>query len=319
MGGGLAFATRPPCQTVTPFSICLLSRLDMPTKSNDAAAIQQELDQLRQQGALQHIVIPPCPELLTRLQEVLTSPDPDLNEVARIAASDVAMSATLLRNANSPLFAAGQPSQTIGQAMNRLGLEQTAAVLTGFLAQRAIRVSSPHLKRYWERATKRAQAMAFIAGKLPGTSPDVAHTYGLFCHVGMPVMLQSVKGYAGTIVEAQARIDRPYVATENANHRTDHAVVGALVARVWRLAPSVMAAIRLHHDLDLLGGSQTPAEVQTLIAAGLIAEHLMRRHEGLPPDVDWEDHASAALQWLTISVDEMNAWEDELQATLDAA
>jgi len=286
---------------------------------NDATAIQRELDQLRKQGPLQHIVIPPCPELLTRLQAAMASAEPDLNEVARIAASDVAMSATLLRCANSPMYAAGQPAQTIGQAMNRLGLEQTAAVLTGFLAQRAIRVTSPHLKRYWERATKRALVMEFIAGNLPGTSPDVAHTYGLFCHVGMPVMLQSVKGYAGTIVEANARIDRSYTATENANHRTDHAVVGALVARVWNLAPSVMAAIRLHHDYDMLGEHGTQAEVQTLVAAGLVAEHLVRNHEGLETDVEWTTHADAALRWLAISIDELNIWEDELQATLDAA
>ncbi|WP_374594202.1 HDOD domain-containing protein [Aquabacterium sp.] len=285
-----------------------------PYNPNDASAIQRELDQLRKQGPLQHIVIPPCPELLTRLQAAMASAEPDLNEVARIAASDVAMSATLLRCANSPMYAAGQPAQTIGQAMNRLGLEQTAAVLTGFLAQRAIRVTSPHLKRYWERATKRALAMEFIAGKLPGASPDVAHTYGLFCHVGMPVMLQSVKDYAGTVVEANARIDRSYTATENANHRTDHAVVGALVARVWNLAPSVMAAIRLHHDFDMLGERGTQAEVQTLVA-----EHFVRNHEGLESDVDWNTHAAAALRWLDVSGDELSIWEDELQATLDAA
>jgi HD-like signal output (HDOD) protein len=289
------------------------------TKPNDATSIQRELDHLRKQGPLQHIVIPPCPALLTRLQITMASPDPDLNEVARIAASDVAMSATVLRSANGPLFASGQPAQTIGQAMNRLGLKQTAAVLTGYLAQRAIRVTSPHLQRYWERATKRALAMAFIASKLPGTSPDLAHTYGLFCHVGLPVMLQSVKGYAGTIVEANARIDRPFVATENANHRTDHAVVGALVARVWNLAPSVMTAIRLHHDYEMLGEQGTQAEVQTLVAAGLVAEHFVRNHEGLEVDVDWNEHAAAALQWLAITPDELDAWEDEAQATLDVA
>jgi hypothetical protein len=53
----------------------------------------------------------------------------------------------------------------------------------------------------------------------------------------MPVLMQSVRGYAGTMVEGLARKDRSFVATENANHRTDHAVVGALTARVWRLAP----------------------------------------------------------------------------------
>ncbi|HET6788251.1 MAG TPA: HDOD domain-containing protein [Aquabacterium sp.] len=281
--------------------------------------IQQELDQARRSGPLQQIVIPPCPELLARLNVVLAQAEPDLNEVARIASSDVAMAATLLKSANSPLFASGQPVQTIGAAMNRLGLEQTAAIISGFLVQRAIKVNSSHLQRFWERARKRAVAMGYLAQKLPGLSFDVAHTYGLFCHVGLPVMMQSVKGYAGTMVEANARIDRSYVATENANHRTDHAVVGALVARVWKLSPTVTAAIRLHHDMDILRGNSIDPEVVTLMAAGLVAEYFVRRHEAIDPDVDWTHHADAIKDWLQITDDDLVTWEDELREPLDEA
>ncbi|WP_298010597.1 HDOD domain-containing protein [uncultured Aquabacterium sp.] len=283
-----------------------------------ADPVLAEIDAARRSGPLQQIVIPPCPELLTRLQQAMLRAEPDLNEVARIAASDVAMSATLIRSANSPLYAAGQPAQTIGQAMNRLGLEHTARVMTGFLMQGAIKVpNSPHLQRFWERATKRATAMSFMAGHLPGMSADVAYTYGLFCHVGMVVMAQSVRGYLSTMVEARARIDRSYVATENANHRTDHAVVGALTARVWRLSPAVVAAIRLHHDLDTLAERSAQSEVSTLIALGLVAEYLMRRHEGLDPDVDWHQHGATALAWLQLGADDVLAWEEDLRVQLD--
>ena len=147
---------------------------------------------------------------------------------------------------------------------------------------------------------------------------DLAHTYGLFAHVGMPVMMQSLRGYGSTMVEAAARIDRSYIATENANHRTDHAVVGALVARVWQLAPEVMVAIRRHHDLDMLGDADTEPEAHTLVAAGLVAEHLMRRHEGLPPDADWAGHEVAALDWLHLAPGDLAQWEEELMPLLDA-
>ena len=207
--------------------------------------------------------------------------------------------------------------QTIGQAMNRLGLEETASIMTRFLAQRVIRVNHPALLRFWERSAKRAVAMSFMARKLPGMSADVAHTYGLFGHVGLPVMMQSVKGYASTMVEAAARIDRSYVATENANHRTDHAVVGGLVARVWHLSPTVAAAIRLHHDLEALGEGRIDPDVHALIAVGLLAEFLMRRHEGLDQDVDWHHHGEAALRWLDLPMEELLSWEDEVRDSLD--
>jgi HD-like signal output (HDOD) protein len=283
------------------------------------ADVLTELDQVRKSGPLQQILIPPCPQLLVRLQHAMSEAEPDLNEIARIASSDVAMSAALIKAANSPLFAAGQPSRTIGQALNRLGLEQTASVMVGFLAQRAIKVNSPQLSRFWERSTKRALAMSFLAGKFPGVSADLAHTYGLFSHVGMPVMMQSLKGYQGTMVEAAARIDRPYIATENANHRTDHAVVGALVARVWRLSPLVTAAIRLHHDLESLGESGAEPDVNTLMAMGLVAEYLMRRHESLDQDIDWLQHGAHALNWLQAAESDLLGWEDELRESLDLA
>ena len=282
-------------------------------------AIQDELDLARARGPLKTIVIPPCPDLLQRMRSALGQAEPDLGEIARIAGSDVAMSAALIRTANSPAHSTGQPVQTIGQAMNRLGLEQTAEEMSAYLVRRALPVDHPQLRRFWECAAKRARAMAFIARKLPGMSTDIAHTYGLFCHVGMPVMMQSLRGYAGTLVEADARIDRPFIATENANHRTDHAVVGALVARVWRLAPEVMAAIRRHHDLDMLGDDDTEPEVHTLVAAGLLAEHLMRRHDSAEDDADWTAHHTAALGWLHVGTDELAAWDEELRALLDAA
>ena len=283
-----------------------------------SASIQEELDRARRRGPLNQLVIPPCPALLTRLQQAMAEPEPDLNEVARIATSDVAMAATLLRAANGPLHAAAQPVQTLGQAMNRLGLDETAAVMTGFLLKGAVRVESPHLQRFWERAAKNALAMGYIARQLPGMSPDLGHTFGLFCHVGFPVLLQSMKGYGGTLVEARARTDRSFVATENANHKTDHAVVGALVARLWRLAPEVVAAIRLHHDLDVIGEDVEP-EVSTLLAAGLVAQHLVQRHEGLDDEAEWQRHGPAALQWLQVGPDELVTWQDQLFPMLDAA
>ena len=288
-----------------------------PTAPSRTLTHAKDLDAARKSGPLQHIDIPPCPDLLLRLQDAMALPEPDLTAVAAIASSDVAMAATLLRNANGPMHAGSQPVQTVGQAMNRLGLDETAALMTGFLVRHAIPADHPQLRRFWERSSLRAATLRFIAEHLPGLHPDLAQLYGLFLHVGQPVLLQCVRGYGSTLVEAGARIDRSFVATENANHRTDHAVVGAIVARAWRLSPLVTAAVRLHHDLDLLGGSDTEAEVQTLVAAGLLAEHLVRQREGLVPERDWNDHGARALQWLALSADDLSDWDAALQARLD--
>jgi len=281
--------------------------------------LNRELDHARKHGALREIVIPPCPDLLARLQAAMASDMPDLAEIGRIAASDVAMAATLIRNANGALYAAGQPVQTVGQAMNRIGLRHTAALMTGFLARHAIPASHPRLARFWVRATLRAMAQVLLARRQSGADADLAYTFGLFCHVGMPVLLQSLRGYGGTLVEAEARIDRPFIATENANHRTDHAVVGALVARTWRLAPEVALAIRLHHDFSAMADARTPPVVRRLVAAGLVAEHLMRRSEGLAVESEWRAHGDHALAHLGLGAAELDALDAELRAHGDVA
>jgi HD-like signal output (HDOD) protein len=280
----------------------------------------RELDHARKSPALREIVIPPCPELLQRLRATLSAgPEPDLQEVARIAGADVAMAATLVRNANSARFAAGQPVSMVGQAMNRLGLDTTAALMTGFIARHTLPVRHPQLQGFWERAALRSAAMTRIASRLPGLLPDLAYSFGLFCDVGMPVLAQCVRGYGSTLVEAAARIDRSPVATENANHRTDHAVVGALTARVWGFAPQVVCAIRLHHDFAGLGAADIDPEVHTLGAAGLVAEGLMRKQLALPADADWRAHGARALEWLTLTEGDLEDLQSEIADEASAA
>ena len=281
------------------------------------ATIEREIDAARQRGPLQHIDVPPCPELLARLQVAMASAEPDLNEVARVANADVAMAATLIRNANGAWCAVGPPVATAGQAMNRLGLRQSAAIMGGFLARHAIPVNHPMLTGFWDRSTRRAQAMAWLASQLPGLPDDLAYSYGLFCHVGLPVLMQSVRGYAGTLVEAQARKDRSFIETENANHRTDHAVVGALTARVWKLAPAVVAAIRLHHSLESLGSDDIEPEVHSLVAAGLVADTLVARLNAWAPEPEWARHGVAACRWLGVGESDLEQWQESLPEGTD--
>jgi HD-like signal output (HDOD) protein len=276
------------------------------------ADIDRELEQARTQGPVRDIVIPPCPELLTALRKEVQKADPDPTEIANIAASDVAMAASLIRVANSPMYARSRPASTVGEAVAMLGVAQTIAILTGFLTRNAIRIQSPLLEHFWETSTRRAIAMGFIAKQLYDTDADIAHTCGLFCHVGLPIMLQGVKGYSGTLTEALARKDRSFTQTENAAHRTDHAVVGAIVAKTWRLPSIISVAVRLHHDFTIFADEQVPHEARTLVAIALIAEYLVARHEGIEEHKEWAKHGSACVAYINVGEGEVESWVDTL-------
>jgi HD-like signal output (HDOD) protein len=281
------------------------------------ADIDRELDLARSEGPVRDIVIPPCPELLTELQVETRKADPDPAEIARIAGSDVAMAAALMRFANSPMFTRARPARTVAEAVAMLGVGQAVAILTGFLTRNTIRIKSPLVEHFWETSTRRSLAMAYIARQLYGVDAEVAQTCGLFMHVGIPIMLQGVRGYAGTFAEALARQDRSFTQTENAVHRTDHAVVGAIVAKTWRLPPVISIAVRLHHDFTALRVESIPAEVRNLVAIAAIAEHLVADFEGIKLQREWDRHGAECLTFLQIGEAEVDLWVDALHPVFE--
>ncbi|MDD2879114.1 MAG: HDOD domain-containing protein [Rhodoferax sp.] len=277
-----------------------------------AQAINRELDYARDAGPVKHIVIPPCPQLLVQLQTELSQADPDPQVVAAIAGSDVAMTAALIRIANSPVYARREPVSSVAQAISMLGMKPTATLLTGFLLRNTIHIDPTLIEHFWESSTRRSLAMAHIARQMYGVDVEVARTCGLFFHVGIPVMLQGLRGYSGTLVEAMARQDRSFIQTENAAHRTDHAVVGAIVARTWRLPQVISHAVRLHHDFAVLSDTGVELDVRNLVAIAAIADHLVANHEGLEIQREWQRHGADCLAFLQVGEAEVEAWVDAL-------
>lgn len=274
--------------------------------------LNRELDAARDAGPVKDIVIPPCPQLLVQLQNELAQADPSPQRVAEIAGEDVAMAAALIKIANSSLYARREPVNSVAQAIAMLGVKPTATILTGFLLRHSIHIDPTLIEHFWESSTRRSLAMAHIAQQMYGVDVEVAKTCGLFFHVGIPVMLQGVRGYSSTLVEALARQDRSFVQTENAVHRTDHAVVGAIVAKTWRLPLVIAHAVRLHHDYAVLSDEHIAQTVRQLVAIAAIADHLVARHEAVKDQREWENFGSQCLAYLQISPDEVENWVDQL-------
>jgi len=281
--------------------------------------IDQDIQKARVLPAVRAIVIPPCPESLLRLQAILAAPELDAGALDQLASSDVALAAALIRQANSPLYGLAQPVQTVGMALTVLGLRPAVELLAAFITRHALQVRSPLLEHFWESSQRRAIACEHIGRQLYSLDPGLGYSFGLFCHVGMPVLVKAVRGYASTVTEALARRDRTFTQTENANHRTDHAVVGAIVARTWHLPGDVAQAIWLHHDFSCLNAEQFSPEVRRLVALGLLAEYLVHHHEGLEPSREWQQHGADCMAVLDVSHDELNHWIDELYPAFEAA
>ena len=114
-------------------------------------------------AVLSGIAIPARPALLTELQMEMSGPDPDFGLIARLVASDVALTAAVLRTVNSPFYALSRKATTMPEAISLIGMRQIGAIVTGFVLRRSIGGEGASLTRFWDVTAKRSFALARLA------------------------------------------------------------------------------------------------------------------------------------------------------------
>ncbi|NVD69197.1 HDOD domain-containing protein [Duganella sp. BJB1802] len=277
-----------------------------------AAAPAMPVENAVEEALMRSIRIPPRPSLLVDLQRELAQPDPSPRRIARIIGNDVGMSGALLKLANSPFFGAARKAKSVEQGINFLGINQCAALLTGLLARQAIEGKEADLNAFWEVSARRAQAVVFFSRKLRIAPPDIAHTFGLFCDIGVPLLMNRFADYAATYADACDDAVQTFTVIEDSRYSTNHAAIGCLLARNWGLSPDVSWAILLHHDYRVLDDPATDDAVRSLVALALLAEKGIARFHSRQLSYEWEKGGDQACRHLGLSEDETADLLDEL-------
>ena len=151
-----------------------------------------------------------------------------------------------------------------------------------------LRTDGPQLTRFWDVSAKRSYAMTLLARSLRGIDVDIAQSFGLFCDVGIPLLMHRFPDYGRTLKASNDDTDRSFTEVEQASHQTDHALIGAIMGRSWGISQTVCLAIRLHHDYAIFRDPHVPDSVARLIAMGLLAEVAIQRFAGLNESTEWK-------------------------------
>lgn len=265
---------------------------------------------------IKSIRIPPRPSLLADLQRELASSDPSPETIGRIVARDVGMAGALLKLANSSFYGGKRKAKSVEQAILFLGINQVATLMTGLLARQAIPADSTALANFWDISTRRAQAMVHLSRRLRIGEADVAHTFGLFCDTGVPLLMERFPDYRHSFAAAEAEAGRPFTAVEDERHSTNHAAIGCLLARNWGLSVDVEWGILHHHDYAVLDDTATSDAVRSLIALSLLAERAVRKYQGHAESLEWDKGGALACAYLGLSEDETTELLDELHEAL---
>jgi HD-like signal output (HDOD) protein len=280
--------------------------------SKAAALVRPAVSEDPVDALIKSIRIPPRPSLLADMQRELASPDPCPEAIGRIVARDVGMSGALLKLANSSIYGGRRQAKSIEQAILFLGINQVAALMTGLLARQAIPANSEALASFWDVSTRRAQAMVFLSRRMRIGEPDVAHTFGLFCDTGVPLLMERFADYGATFAAASQERERPFTAIEDERHSTSHAAIGCMLARNWGLSADVGWAILHHHDYAVLDDADTAPSIRSLVALSLLAEYAICKYQGQAESIEWNKGGERACGYLGLAQDEPDDLVDEL-------
>ncbi|QID18717.1 HDOD domain-containing protein [Nitrogeniibacter mangrovi] len=230
--------------------------------------------------------LPPRPDLLLRIEEMVLAGEADTRSMAREMASDAGLVAMLFKVARMSRYGRSAPPQSLEQVLQLLGTKQSLNVARCFALMQAVAGDAATMQRFWARSGHVAlYASAIAADRVAVCNifPDQAFLAGIFHDCGIPLLMQRYPDYCELAAGAAASAQWVSVREEDRRLDLDHCVVGSLVARHWGLPAFVIDAIRHHHDLHLIDRHPARSMVAILQLATylFVLEHRMTWPEWL--------------------------------------
>jgi len=252
-----------------------------PARANDPALSPDSI--LRAVDAL-----PPLPAVALRVMQVAQDPRSSASQLALVVSADPAMSARVLRVANSAVYRRAREVTSVQEALVVLGFVQARNIAVSMAITGAYTLDGINVLFRIEAFWRHSLAVAFRASELAGRSRrlDVpsAFTAGVLHNIGRLAMFHAdPAGVDQAIAEAMAD-DKPIEDVERERLGYDHAELGGRLAKRWKLPTEVSEAISQHHA-QMLPGHLTLASViseadRFCVAHGVLPGYVIPREPG---------------------------------------
>ena len=195
--------------------------------------------------------LPPMPAVAAKVMMLLGDPNANFSMLGEVVSSDPAVSARLLKVANSAFYSMSREIKTLDQAISVIG-ERTLRSLVLAASLEGMKKSYGLLeKMLWEDSIGCAIGCRILARKFSSAEPEEAFLAGLFRHLGKVIMNYNDPGSYQALVEAVYAGEGSYSVLEGHYFPYAHSVVGAAVLDKWNFNRSMVMTTLHHHDLSI--------------------------------------------------------------------
>lgn len=139
------------------------------------------------------LILPTLPEVALRVRDVAEDSDSSLDDLGKVISNDPALSARIIKVANSPVFRAAQEISDLKMALMRLGMEYTANIATGLAMEQMFQATSNivdrRMREVWQRSSEIAGICHVLCRHRTELRPDQATLAGLVHQIGvLPIL-----------------------------------------------------------------------------------------------------------------------------------
>lgn len=187
------------------------------------------------------LVLPTLPEVALKVREVADDPDADIDKLNQVISGDAALSARIIRVANSPLLRASRAIEDLRTALMRLGIQYTCNIATGLAMEQMFQATSDlvdmRMREVWSRSSEVAGISHVLCKHYTRLRPDQATLAGLVHKIGVLPILTYAEDHPALLKDSftlDAVIDEL------------HGPIGDLILKTWGF-PEELAHIPTQH------------------------------------------------------------------------
>ena len=226
--------------------------------------------------------VPTLPTVVLQALRVMQDTNSDARAVERVIVHDLALSAKILRVANSAFFGFSRRVGTIADAVRVLGFTNVQGMIISVGAFDTFRTERLNLMEFWKHSIATATAARFLSPRVR-CSPDEAFMAGILHDIGKLIFAVQAETAYQRVLELRQATAMNSLEAERTLFEFTHPEVGEMVAERWDLPARHVAAIAHHHDPAEAGDERVFC---TLIGLADQAAHAALMTDHTPPEGD---------------------------------
>ncbi|MBW2644281.1 MAG: HDOD domain-containing protein [Deltaproteobacteria bacterium] len=207
---------------------------------NDIESIIKKIDGLK-----------PIPQVASKVMSIAEDPESSMSDLSEVIIYDTAVTANLLKVANSAYFGLSEKVDSVHQAIVLMGMDQVSNLVL-------LSAGSENLKdaqegydletgELWKYSVSSALIARELAEEKGAKETHLIFTAALIKDIGKTILNQYVKDSFDNINALVTEQNYTFREAEKEVIGIDHAELGGMVAENWNFSPMMVEIIRNHH------------------------------------------------------------------------